>query len=137
MFQIVESYEFMKFIQSMINFIILSIVKEKNYCNICDKYISNKNSHNKTKLHTKISLSVVKKYKNKDIPINEIDNTIIKYFYDYNKKIIDFVCWCKIENNHFCEKSNRGWMDESNIEVQEKIIEKHNCKQDDDVCIEL
>ena len=30
-----------------------------------------------------------------------------------------------------------GWMDESNIEVQEKIIKKHNCKQDDDVCIEL
>ena len=28
-------------------------------------------------------------------------------------------------------------MDESNIEVQEKIIKKHICKQDDDVCIEL
>ena len=28
-------------------------------------------------------------------------------------------------------------MDESNIEVQEIIIEKHNSKQDDDVCIEL
>ena len=27
-------------------------------------------------------------------------------------------------------------MDESNIEVQEKIM-KHNCKQDDDICIEL
>ena len=30
-----------------------------------------------------------------------------------------------------------GWMDESNIEVQEKIIKEHNCKQDDNVCIEL
>ena len=28
-------------------------------------------------------------------------------------------------------------MDQSNIEVPEKIIKKHNCKQDDDVCIEL
>ena len=28
-------------------------------------------------------------------------------------------------------------MDESNIEVEEKIIEKDNCKQDDDVFIEL
>ena len=35
------------------------------------------------------------------------------------------------------EKINMGWMDESNLEVQEKIIEKHNCKQDDYVCIEL
>ena len=30
-----------------------------------------------------------------------------------------------------------AWMDESNIEVEEKIKKKHNCKQDDDVCIEL
>ena len=30
-----------------------------------------------------------------------------------------------------------GWMDESNIEVQEKNIKNSNCKQDDDVCIEL
>ena len=28
-------------------------------------------------------------------------------------------------------------MDESNIEIQEKIYKKHNCKQDDVVCIEL
>ena len=28
-------------------------------------------------------------------------------------------------------------MDESNIEVQERILKKHNCKQDDDECIKL
>ena len=28
-------------------------------------------------------------------------------------------------------------MDESNIEVREKVLKRHNCKQDDDVCIEL
>ena len=28
-------------------------------------------------------------------------------------------------------------MDESKIEVKEKNMKKHNCKQDDDVCIEL
>ena len=60
-----------------------------------------------------------------------------KYVYDYNKKLIDFVCWCKIQNNHFYEKINMGWMDESSIEIQEKNIKKHKCKQDDVVCIEL
>ena len=30
-----------------------------------------------------------------------------------------------------------GWIGESIIGVQEKTIKKHNCKQDDDVCIEL
>ena len=113
------------------------MLNKKYYCNICDKNISNKNSHNKTKSHTQLSLSVVDKYNNNDIPINKIDKTINIYVYNYNKKIIDFVCWCRIQNNRFYEKINMGWMDESNIEVQEKIIEKHNCEQDDDVCIEL
>ena len=81
-------------------------------------------------------MSVVNKYYIVDIPAGEIDNIINKYVYDYNKKFIDFLCWCKIRNNHFYEKINMGWMDESNIEVQEKIIKKHKCKQDDDVCIE-
>ena len=70
----------------------------KYYYNICDKYILNKNSHNKTKLHTQLSLSVVNKYNFTDIPVNETDNTINKYVYHYNKKFIDFVCWCKIQN---------------------------------------
>ena len=113
------------------------MINKKYYCNNCDKYIPNKNSHDKTKLHTQLSLSVVNKNNINDIPINEIDDTINKYVYDYNKKFIDFVCWCIIQNNHFCKKFNLGWMDESNIEVQEKIIKKHNCKQDDDICIEL
>ena len=113
------------------------MVNKKVYCNICDKYISNKNSHNKTKLHTQLYLSVVNKYNTNDIPINEIDNTTNKYVYDYNKRIIDFVCWCKLQNIHFCEKFNMGWMDETNFEVQEKILKKHNFKQDAHVCIEL
>ena len=37
----------------------------------------------------------------------------------------------------FMKKNNMGWMDESNIEVQENKIKKHSCKQDDDACIEL
>ena len=113
------------------------MIKKKYYCNFCDKNISIKNSHNESKLHTQLSLSVVIKCNINNVPINEIDNTINKYVYDYNKKFIDFVCWCKIQNNRFFEKTNMGWMDESNIEVQEKIKKKHNCKQDDDVCIEL
>ena len=113
------------------------MINKKYSCNICDKYISNKNSHNKSKLHSQLSLSVVNKYNINDIPINEIHNTIKKHVYDYKKKFIDFVCWCKIQNIHFCEKFNMVWMDESNIEVQEKIIKKHIYKQDDDVCTEL
>ena len=84
-----------------------------------------------------MSLSVDNKYIINLIPINEIDNTIKKYVYDYNKEFIDFVCWCKIQINHFSEKFKMGRMDESNIEFQEEIIKKHHCKQDDDVCIEL
>ena len=61
------------------------MVNKEYFCNICDKYISNKNSHNKTKLHTQLSLSVVNKYNINDIPVNEIDNTINKYVYDYKK----------------------------------------------------
>ena len=59
------------------------MIDKKYYCNICDKYISNKNSHNKTKLHTQLSLSVVNKYSINDILINEIDNTIKNYVFDY------------------------------------------------------
>ena len=51
------------------------MIKKKYYCIICDKYILNKNSHNKTKLHTQLSLSVVNKCNINDKPINEIDNT--------------------------------------------------------------
>ena len=78
------------------------MINKKYYFNICDKCFSNKNSHNKTKLHAQLSLSVVNKYNIKDIPINEIDNTINKHVFDYSKKSIDFVCWCKIKNIHFC-----------------------------------
>ena len=60
------------------------MINKKFYCIICDKYISNKNSHNKTKLHTQLSFGVVSKYNINDIPINEIDNTINKFVYDYN-----------------------------------------------------
>ena len=48
------------------------MIKKNYYCNICDKYILNKSSHNKTQLHTQLSLSVVNKYYIVDVPINEI-----------------------------------------------------------------
>ena len=113
------------------------MINKKYYSNICDKYISNENSHNKTKLHTQLSLSVVNKYNINDIPIKEMDNTINNFVYDYNKNFIDFVCWCKLQKNHFNEKIYMGWMNESNIGVHEKNMKKHNFKLDDDVCIEL
>ena len=97
------------------------MINKKYYYNICDKNIPNKNSHNKIKLHTQLSLSVVNKYNNNDIPINEIDNTINKYVYDYNKKIINFVCWCKIQNDHFYEKMIwDGWINRI-LKFQKKL----------------
>ena len=35
------------------------MISKKYYCDICDKYNSNKSSHNKTKLDTQLSLKVV------------------------------------------------------------------------------
>ena len=63
------------------------MINKKYYCNIWDKYISNQNCHNNTKIHTQLSLSVVNKYNINDVPVNEIDNFINKYVYVYNRKI--------------------------------------------------
>ena len=52
------------------------MVDKKYYCNTCDKYILNKSSHNKTKLHIRLSLSVVNKYNVDDVPINKIDKVV-------------------------------------------------------------
>ena len=58
------------------------MINKKYYCSICDKYILNKSSHNKTKLHTHLSLSVVNKYYIPNVPVIEIDNVINKHIYD-------------------------------------------------------
>ena len=58
------------------------MVNKKYYCKISNKYISNECSHNKTKLHTQLSLSVVNKYYINDISVNEIDSIINKHIYD-------------------------------------------------------
>ena len=81
------------------------MINKKYFCNFCDKYILNKNRHNRTKLHTQLSLSVVNKYYIIDVPVIEIDNIINKHIYDYNKKFLNFNCWCIIQNGYFCEKN--------------------------------
>ena len=63
------------------------MINKKSYCDICEKYISNKSSHNETKLHKHLSLSVVNKYYIPNLSVIEIDNIINKHIYDYNKKI--------------------------------------------------
>ena len=55
------------------------MITKKYYCNICDKYISKKSSHNKTKLHKQLSLSVVNKYYIPNVSLIEIDNVINKH----------------------------------------------------------
>ena len=64
------------------------MITKKFYCNICDDYILNKSSHNKTKIHTSLSLSVVNKYHIDDVPVIEIDNVIKRHIYDYNKNFL-------------------------------------------------
>ena len=114
------------------------MIYKKYYCNICDKCISNKNSHNKSKLHTRLSLSVVNKYYINDISVFEIDNIINEHIYDYNKKFHNFNCWCIIQNGYFSEKINliQKFVPDF-IEIQEEIIRRFICRQNDLVYIEI
>ena len=64
------------------------MINKKYYCSICDNYFLKESSHQKTKLHTQLSLSVVNKYYIVDVPEIEIDNFINKHVYDYNKKFL-------------------------------------------------
>ena len=114
------------------------MINTKYYCSICDKYILKKSSHNKTKLHAQLSLGVVNKYYIPNVPVIEIDKVISKHIYDYNKKFHDFVCWCKIQNEYFCEKNKVLWGSApSAIKIKEKIIRSYNCRQNDLIYIEI
>ena len=113
------------------------MINENYYCNICDKYFLNKSNHNKTKLHTQLSLSVVNKYYFVDVPVIEIDNVINKQIFDYNKKFLNFDCWCKIQSGYFCEKVNLVWINSPNNKIQEKIISNHNCNQNEFVYMKI
>ena len=113
------------------------MISKKYYCKIYDKYILNKSSHNKTKLHTQLSLSVVNKHYIVDVSVFETDNVINKHIFDYNRKFLDFIFWCKIQNNYFCEKIDMQWIDAPNIKIQKDIISRRNCNQNDLVYIEI
>ena len=114
------------------------MINKKYYCNLCDKYFLSKNRHNKTKLHTQLSLSIVNKYFIVDVPVIEIDNVINKRVYDYNKNSYNFHCWCMIQNGYFCEKINliQKFVPDI-IKIQEEIIKRYKCRQDDLVYIEI
>ena len=100
------------------------MINKKYYSNICDKYILNKSSHNKTKLHTQLSFSVINKYYNVEVPVIEIDNVIKKHICVYNKKFLNFNCCCIIQNGYFCEKTKLIWHFVPDIiKIQDKIIE--------------
>ena len=114
------------------------MIRKKYYCNICDKYLLNKNSHNKTKSHTHLSSSVVNKYYIVDVPVIEIDNVKNKHIYDYRKKFRNFDCWCIIQNKYCREKNRVIWHFVPDIiKIQEKIIKRYDCEQDDLVYIEI
>ena len=113
------------------------MISKKYYCDICDKYISNKNNHNKTKLHTHLSQCVVNRYYIDDVSVNEIDNTINKHIYDYKKKFHKFNCWCIIKDEYFCEKINMQLVDAPNIKIQNDIIYRRKYNQKDLVNVEI
>ena len=49
------------------------MMNKKYFCDFCEKYILNKSSHNKTKLHKLLSLSVVNKYYIPNVSVIEIN----------------------------------------------------------------
>ena len=114
------------------------MTNKKYSCIFCDKHFLNKSSHNKTKSHTRLSLSVINKKYIVEVPVIEIDNVLNKHICDYNKKFHKFDCWCIIQNGFFCEKINliRKFVPR-NIKFQEKIIKRYNCRQNDLVYIEI
>ena len=114
------------------------MINKKYYCNICEKFILNKSNHNKTKLHTQLSFSVINKFYNVDIPVIEIDNVLNKHICDYNKKFHNFDCWCIIQNEYFCEKINliRKIVPDI-VKIQAGIIRRYKCRVDDLVYMEI
>ena len=114
------------------------MTNKKYYCDICEKYISNKSSHNKTKIHKQLSVSIVNKYYIPNVSVIEIYNIIKKHIYNYNKKFCEFECWCKIQNDRFCEKNWVMWDRSPHVnKIMEKIIRRYNCRQNDLVNIEI
>ena len=114
------------------------MTNKKYYCDICEKYISNKSSHNKTKIHKQLSVSIVNKYYIPNVSVIEIYNIINKHIYKYNKKFCEFECWCKIQNDRFCEKNWVMWDRPPHVnKIMEKIIRRYNCRQNDLVNIEI
>ena len=117
------------------------MIDKKYYCHICNKYVLNKSSHNKTKLHTQLSLSIVNKYTLNDVPVTEIDNVLNKYVCAYKKNFHIFHHLCIIQNEYFCERirfapdvvENHGEL----IKIQEEIIRRYKCKQDDLVYMKI
>ena len=79
-------------------------MKKKVYCDVCDKCISSKNIHSKTKTHKLLSLSIVKRVFIKNFQVKTIEFVIDKHIFDYNKKFIRFFCHCEFRtDNFFCK----------------------------------
>ena len=113
-------------------------MNKKYYCDICNKHIINKSSHNISKSHTQLSSSVINKYVIPSIPVIEIDEVVNKYIHDYRKKFHDFNCWCKIQNDYFCDRSKVIYKRiPFKVRVRGKIMKRYNCKRDDLVKIEI
>ena len=69
--------------------------------------------------------------------MSEIDNIINKHIYEYNKKFLNFVCWCEVQNGYFCEKFSLKWINAPDIKIQKEIITLRDCKQNDFVYMEI
>ena len=104
-------------------------MKKKIYCDVCDKFISNKSSHKKTETHKTLSLSIVNRFYIKNIDVETIDYVINKHVDDYNKKFLNFYCCFEIRNDNFCCRMNSGLVLQPFIGISEKLIRQYKNNQ--------
>ena len=67
-----------------------------------------------------------------------MDDVINKHIYDYKNFFHNFDCWCIIQNEYFREKNRVICkLVPDMIKIQEEIIRRYKCRQNDLVYIEI
>ena len=102
-------------------------MKKKIYCDICDKYISKKSSHNKTNTHKLLPLSVLNRFYIKIIHVETTDYVINEHIIHYNKKIVNFCSYVEIRNEFFCSKLDLGWLNLLFVVSSDEIKKRYKC----------
>ena len=98
-------------------------------CDDCDKYISNKSSHNKTKTHKLLSLSVFNRFYIKTIQVETIEYVIKEHIIDYNKKFFYFRGYVAFRIDYFCSKIDIGWLNLPFVVISDEILKRYKCNK--------